>query len=435
MCLTDSLVWRQRYDALSQNLTALSAQYEAAAACDPWMQNAHALTECLLAFAQGQFHFFFDGFNGGKLLPSMIYPEEHVIRRTLDQVGHDTAVIHTAATQRQMAAYRPILEKANILAQLALDVAFQGGLLTERCTAVTYFHKSPHIRVIPYAPVALIGIPATCLTTPRDFLAIPHEVGHYIYHHAPGLAAALHAFVPIDPPWVGRWLEELFADVFGCLVAGPVMGLSCQDMIYDNAYDDLVADDGEHPVDAIRPFGYSTALAELNYDDAAAALTARWKIRLRARHNPTSFVPAGSATPVSLQEARTAVDEITDRIVNYLENSRHVSQPAPWSGDTANLAELYVQFEKWLAALPDTAVYILRNLDEHQVGLTHNGSVPISIRSKGETRSWHDWFKKETLVHEHRVDSAAWLPVVAFNGWAVKGPDDGGGSSGGGGGG
>ncbi|NJN55378.1 MAG: hypothetical protein HC804_11840 [Anaerolineae bacterium] len=81
MCLTDSLVWRQRWEALSQNLLALSAEYEAAAATDPWMQNAHALTESLHQFARSQFDFFYAGFTSGKLLPSMVYPEEHVIRQ------------------------------------------------------------------------------------------------------------------------------------------------------------------------------------------------------------------------------------------------------------------------------------------------------------------------------------------------------------------
>ncbi|HUM69563.1 MAG TPA: hypothetical protein PLK31_12055, partial [Chloroflexota bacterium] len=100
MCLTDSLVWRQRWEALSQNLSALSAAYTEAAACDPWMHNAHALTGCLLDFAGSQFDFFYQGFTSGKLLPSMVYPEEHVIRATLDQVAYDTAVIQAVVAYR-----------------------------------------------------------------------------------------------------------------------------------------------------------------------------------------------------------------------------------------------------------------------------------------------------------------------------------------------
>ncbi|HRQ40893.1 MAG TPA: hypothetical protein PLD25_23510 [Chloroflexota bacterium] len=424
MCLTDSLVWRQRWEALSQNLSALSAAYTEAAACDPWMHNAHALTGCLLDFAGSQFDFFYQGFTSGKLLPSMVYPEEHVIRATLDQVAYDTAVIQAVVAYRQSAANRPVLEKADRLAQLALDVAFHSGLLTEKCTAVTYFHKSPHIRVIPYAPVALIGIPPTCLATARDFLAIPHEVGHYIYHHAPTLAAELHTFIPLDPPWMNHWIEEVFADVYGCLVAGPVIGLSAQDLIYDNAYTSLVADDGEHPVDAIRPFAYSTALEELNYGEAAPALTTRWQTRLRARHSPTSFVPAGSTTPASLQDALTAVNQATIRFVNYLENTRHVQQPAPWSTDSASLSELYARFEEWIATPPDTAVYTLKDLGNEKVGLVHNGSAPVSVRSKGRTKTWRDWFKTQATNHDDPIAWNGWLPIFTSGFWPTKGPDD-----------
>ncbi|GIK54480.1 MAG: hypothetical protein HND44_05745 [Chloroflexi bacterium] len=424
MCLTDSLVWRQRWEALAQILTTLSTHYEEASLQDPWLHTMHALAGCLQAFAQSQFEFFYTGFSNGKLLPSMVYPEEHVIRATLDQVAYDTAVIQAAASQRQIAVHRPVLEKADRLAQLALDVAVHSGLLAEQCTAVTYFHKSPHIRVIPYAPVALIGIPPTCLTTARDLLAIPHEVGHFVYHHAPGLAADLHGFIPLDPPWINHWVEEVFADVYGCLVAGPVIGLSCQDLIYDNAYPSLVADDGEHPVDAIRPFAYSTALAELNYEQAAPALTTCWQTRLRVRHNPTNFIPFGANTPVSLPEALTAVNNATIRFVNYLENTRRVQQPGPWSNDAASLSDLYAQFEEWVTTPPETAVYTLRDLENGKVGLVHNGSAPVSIRRKGRTKTWRDWFKAEAANHDGPIAWNGWLPIFTSGFWPTKGPDD-----------
>ena len=68
------------------------------------------------------------------------------------------------------------------MAQLALDVAFECKLLKEKCTAVTYFNKSPHIRVIPYAPVALIGIPMTSIHTQcLEAAAAYGKPGNYIH--------------------------------------------------------------------------------------------------------------------------------------------------------------------------------------------------------------------------------------------------------------
>ena len=47
--------------------------------------------------------------------------------------------------------------------------------------ALTYLQKSYETRVIPYAEVCLIGIPFTSVRLTEDLLAIPHEVGHYVF--------------------------------------------------------------------------------------------------------------------------------------------------------------------------------------------------------------------------------------------------------------
>jgi hypothetical protein len=165
-------------------------------------------------------------------------------------------------------------------------------------------------------------------------------------------------------------------------------------------------------------------LEELNYDAAAPALTTRWQTRMRARHSPTAFVPAGSATPASLDDALAAVNQATVRFVNYLENTRHVQQPAPWSTDTPSLAELYASYEHWLTNIPDTAVYTLQELGNDKTGLVHNGSVPVSVRRKGQTRTWRDWFKTQAAAHDDPIAWNAWLPIFTSGFWPTKGPDD-----------
>jgi hypothetical protein len=252
-------IWQDRWQALEKQLQEMAARYGRS----PNLEKAdtlQALTESLLAFGQDQFSYFWEGFRSGQLLPAMMLPQDHVFRATLDQVAFDMAIIQRIASQRQQPEHQKTLAQADQLAQAALNVAVDSGLLRQ-CGVLTYFNKSANIRLIPYAPLALVGVPFSATTTDMDFLAIPHEVGHFVYHHAPGLAAALHARIPLYPNWINRWIEEIFADVYGALVAGPVIGLSFQHILADNAQEKFVADDGIHPPDAIRPYTYSTVPA------------------------------------------------------------------------------------------------------------------------------------------------------------------------------
>lgn len=430
MTLTDQNIWESRWKTLSEVLTQLSAKYQKEAEIEKnqRLETMHSLAECLHAFGKSQYEFFFNGFKDGKLLPSMEYPSESVMRATIDQVSFDINTFQTAVAQRQNKSSQSTLELADRLAQIALDVAYEGGLLKEKCTAVTYFNKSAHIRVIPYAPVALIGVPMTSMHTTRDLLAIPHEVGHHIYFHAPGLFADLHQLTPIDPEWAEHWIEEIFADVFGALVAGPVAGMSFQDLMFDNAYENFIADHGHHPVDAIRPYGIDYALQLLGYKNAATSLDKRWDDLLTQRHSPQTFTPHGSCEEAPLSEARTAVAKITEVFVNYLVKTRGVTQPNPWSHDTKDYHTLYEQFQKWLKDdMPATTVCTLKDLaptEKDKVGLVCGDSKPVSIRKKGDTLTWRDWFKVETSQRKDLIPWMAWMPIFVSMYWPVKGPEN-----------
>lgn len=424
MTLTDAPIWKKRWETLAEILAELSETYQKEAKEDPWIETIHSLVACLDAFGKSQYEFFFNGFTGGKLLPSMDYPAEAVMRATIDQVAFDIDLYQTAVVQRQNQKTRPTLELADKLAQIALDVAFQSKLLKEKCTAVTYFNKAANIRVIPYAPVALIGIPLTSNNVPQDLLAIPHEVGHYIYFHAPGLFADLHQMTPHNPTWAEHWIEEIFADIFGALVAGPVAGLSFQDLVFDNSFGNFISDDGHHPVDAIRPFGIDHALSLLGYDEAAKGLDTRWDNLLTQRHNPQTFSPHDSCTEVPLADARTAVAQITNTFVHYLTQVRGITQPKPWTHDTADIDNLYTEFDTWLTSkMPPTTVCTLKDLGEN-VGLVCGGGAPVSKREKGSTLTWRDWFKVKANQRNDLIPWMAWMPVFVSMYWPVKGPEN-----------
>jgi hypothetical protein len=61
-----------------------------------------------------------------------------------------------------------------------------------------------------------------------------------------------------------NWLEEIFADIYGTLIAGPAFALSIQKMLLEKVNrDNLLKDDGEHPIPYLRPFIRTQVLREI----------------------------------------------------------------------------------------------------------------------------------------------------------------------------
>ena len=425
----DSSVWEKRWQALEKTMDRMSKRYGRLP--NPTYK---AVVECLKAFGASQFQFFNDGFQQGRLVPSMEYPAEYTLRTTLDQVTHDLVVIQWAVDQRTdgSAAMKQTLDKADKLAQEAINLAVEGGLLNgQKPAVITYFNKSAEVRMIPYAPVALVGIPFTATEVAQDFLAIPHEVGHYVYRHTLGLAAELDALIPLQPAYQRPWTEEIFADVYGCLVAGPVMGLDFQDLFLDDSLEDFVGDDGDHPVEALRPDLYTSILAELDFPRAAEALNQRWAERLEKRGSPSTFVPYGESGEVTMADARADLEKAAGKILERLEKAhkvRHADPTGYWSEELKNGAEvesLYRAFAKRVSSPPNITMPQLRHLGD-KVGIVEGNSEPTNMRRKGATGTWKDWIKEQSSSSGgYQLPSAVWVSVLASGGWTTRGPEDG----------
>ena len=418
-----SSVWEKRWDTLETLLSALAKQYKKATQTDPWMETAHSLVESLKLFGGSQFYFFYEGFFERKnLCPSIYYPKEHVMHATLDQIVYDLSLFQQAVGQRRQTHLRQTLEKADKLAQIAVNLAVDNKLLKET-GVITYFDKSPRIRLIPYAPIAIIAIPYSCIQVEEDLLAIPHEVGHYVYRHSPGLSAQLHMQIDFHP-LVLNWLEEIFCDVYGALVAGPVIGLDFEDLLLTDSYTDFVADDGNHPVPAIRPYTYITALKQLNFNRAANTLKKEWKQRLRKRQNPTSFIPYEDQDALPIHVAKEIVKTTSKQISTYLLQQKQIKNRNYWSQDSARVDELYPSFRRWLTNTPSVSHYILQDQGD-DIGLMSNGSNDLlNKRRKGSTQTWRDWFKVNVREKNSVLTAKAWLPIFSSGGWTVQGPDD-----------
>ncbi len=412
-----STVWDKRWQSLKAIISNIEKEGLPGPACK-------ALLVCLEAFGESQFRFFYDGFQEDKLYPSALYPVEYALRTTLDQAAYDITAVHTAAYQHAQTSQhtRDTLKKAEQLAQLALNLAVKSKLL-KAATNISYFDKSPHIRTIPYAPLALVGVPFTSTAVPRDFLATPHEIGHHVYRHSPGLLADLRDRLPIQPEWCSRWQEEIFADVYGCLVAGPVIGLDFQDILFDHSLENFMSDDGDHPVEAIRPYGYIKVLTKLGFPNAAKALKKRWRKMLAARNRPQSFIPYGEFSPVSLETAKEAVETFAEIILDYLTEARNVKPANYWSQDLAageKPESLYQKFDKWASQPLGVTVPELQT-DGDKVGVLVDGQLR-NKRRIGTTQTWIDDIKRQ---NNHKLPPAAWEPALSSEGWNVGLPGEG----------
>jgi uncharacterized protein len=476
MTATTYQLWTKRGDALIEtidhHLTAIQAGQEPVNR----QGTITALLTALKAFGKSQLDFFVNGFDPDakivRLEPSTVYPPEYAMRATVDQIAYDLDVIQRAYQQRlpaqSTAAMRTTLAKADYLAYCALKPAIANGLI-EDVTVVTYFQKAVNVRIIPYAPVAFIGLPLSALTVPRDLLAIPHEVGHYVFRHgrttkgfAAGSrfdAALAHQLADL-PAWCLAWLEEIFADVYGAVIGGPVMALGFEDLVTDDPFADFTKDDGEHPIAALRPDIYHSVFQKQGSNGfEVELLTERWSKWLKARGNPDAFTPHNDKEPIALDEAKKVVNKAIKAMLagdlGDLNADTRLWSSALRAGARAEqllhafeqrIHDLAVAEDKLapeLAVLPQAgtrgvATDPTAELELHLrplKGSAESGVVPSydlggpsggsagPKRRVGDTGLWIDALKNNGATFN--IPPAVWMALLDGSGWAVEGPGGG----------
>ncbi|MBI5302185.1 MAG: hypothetical protein HY868_08615 [Chloroflexi bacterium] len=421
-------VWEERWRALNRAMDETQKLYQVIpVARFPRKGTICDLFRRLQSFACGQFDYFFSGFKNNTLARSDAFPPEHVLAVILDQVGYDLDVIERVAAQRLTGTQREIetLMDTDKLAWLALKPAI-GTMLGEDTSVLTYFRKSPNIRVVPYAHIAIIGVPYSCTTTPIDLLAIPHEVGHYVFWHRDrGQAGAFRNSIVADKNPVSAWREEIFADVYGCLVAGPVIAFDFQELAKQYSRDDFVSlNDGEHPTPFLRPQIYHKVLKRRGDDGnqwAAKAenLEKRWKIERgeRTKNVGVSHVKVGrDQIPVddvvqagALLNAAKPVDYIVSQALAELQGVQ-----SDWSGDVADqdVAKLGEEF----------------TMRYHDLLQRVDALPPDPDPSADVTNVWNDWKKRLSdlprSITTQTSEEPEWKPVFAAAGWTTEGPED-----------
>jgi len=332
------------------------------------------------------------------------------------------------------------LAKADILAHRALAPAIEQGLI-ENTTVVTYFQKAVNVRIIPYAPVAFVGLPLSTLTVNRDLLAIPHEVGHYVFRHGKSqggefrgsrFAATLDYQLQQFPAWCRAWLEEIFADLYGAVVGGPIMALGFEDLVSDDPVAEFVHDDGEHPIAALRPDIYYATFAALGMEHALlTAMQNHWQRWVTSRNMPAEFT-ASTGETVALSQALVMVQSaVKAMLTDDLE--KLPVQPQQWSGTLTGTepAHLYANFDREVAGLPKRAAGKVPEVELRfdGTGAPHSfqldnagqrGNATEITRAIGTTGLWIDALKAGQ--ESFHVPPAVWMALLDGSGWAVEGP-------------
>jgi hypothetical protein len=425
----DLTVWNKRWTSLKTTLGNLIVYYQSLPDADfPRKLTLYRLVERLQEFAETQFTIFYDGFGEHRhfiLDPSDEYPPEYALKVTLEQITYDLEVIHRAAAQRISGTddMKRALKTADELTWKALLPAKNTNLVEPGTTVITYFQKSPSIRLIPYAPIALVGIPLSTIATGRDYLAIPHEVGHYVFRHGKSdvvsLSTDLLNKLPKEPAWCYKWAEEIFADIYGCRIGGPVIALDFQDLQLENSRQDFNKDDGEHPIPALRPDIYHKALQKMGLPNWSTKLDKRWQRELAKRRTPPKFTPPDSA-PTDLgacSAVEVVIDEVTARLsgaqIDPWSDSADIASPNvanPQHEDDADFEKLYRDFEE--NRIPNLVTDV--NVDEL------DEEMPSSV-----PRPWTDLIRAKLRDPEsprYVLSAEVWVSILNADGWTIRGP-------------
>ncbi len=471
MIKQDISTWENRWQAVSEYLNTLGDRNGD--------ELCKRLFKILQTFGGKQFEFFLAHLRNGTLPSlntiaesspfkeySLSYPiDDYILQTILDQILNDMLVIQRAQEQR-IVSVNNSQQNIRDIWELADGLAFHGlqqseALLaktfwgTATPTVLTYLQKNPNVRVIPYAPVAVVGIPLTASTVPTDLLATAHELGHFLYwqgvteQNQPYWFALREALEGADPKLLTRrWQEEIFADVIGLLIGGPVVAYSFQDLQLQMIGETFVKDNGAHPSPAIRPWVYTQALSELkdrlennDFETAAQQLEERWQQVWTDRHLTLTCIdvdgieqpPFQPRLPVpvrhrlsprtthtlSLDHVKSEFRKIIQTIFDLLPANwiaqRFVADPAGRTPAWTSSFDINKPYEEFTGRISELAM--LGSAAKKTADISLDPNLDLYQKLLDEKV-----FPEPQSQLTSAITPETWLRILHFAGWATKGP-------------
>jgi hypothetical protein len=269
---------------------------------------------------------------------------QHQAREALLQ---EWDTVRQALEQRQIPRYSQRLAVLEAVAAESINPIFPD--LSSK--TIVYFHKVFDITRFAFSRMPVIGVPFSALDLPESWLSIPHETGHYVFWNVtPSLIEFAAFYAEMEQRVIGAlteaiaqremetghfkrsgeiyrtwllWMNEIFADIYGTLVAGPASGWGIQQILRSrlnrgDLYHSHEASD--HPDPYIRPFIHIHTLRAMTqasgydaYEEAADVLQAAWRTSWNDENlEQTLFTPDnwGSMREVVETDVKYVVDAI-----------------------------------------------------------------------------------------------------------------------------
>lgn len=411
------------------------------------------LLEALHDFADEGFSFFLDGYYSKKNLPvAADCPPRSVMRTIVSQVSEDLGLIQDAVNQRRRLDGRSTQQARAIamsdqLSKMALGLAIDAEYLPSETTVVTYLAKSIRSRLVPYFDALLISVAYASIQSgvhpSRDFLAIPHEIGHHLFWngrhpHTQNMLRdeLLHRAAAVGihlGDWRLNWLEEMFADTYALLLAGPVVILDFQDMLDDDMSSHFREDTDKHPIPEIRPFIQTDILRRVKDEDGQIIyahecdkLDDNWRSWINKHPMRQKYPVRGVLEEMTGQAIVTAVAPVISVIIDTLEAIMPTEREYDGMAGSDDVAKLYSEFQSYI--MPDdddelVNMFLDGNGTEEQLAKILDSYTEISF-----LKHIHEVTKQAP----EKINSAEWLHLLRSYGWSSEGPLGSGGRTSGG---
>ncbi len=379
------------------------------------------------------------------------YPPQYAQHLLIQQVIYDFRIIWHVYTQRRdnVDGIHEAIAALATVAQDAFTPAINAGLLTQPSRTILYLQKTSSIRILPYAKIALIGLPSWLSTINSktssssllldDLHAIAHEVGHHVYWH--GTAAdgngqrhtvarlikryVLQNYTEANEEIMKQWSEEIFADIYGLLYAGPSSVAALFEVILDRHWRNEMFDVHDvHPAPLIRPLSLLAVLEASGQAEQAAALRAAWHTK------PYIASLLASNSTQEVRELENELKALARYIYGLFQNNSEPVLPGSAFGYHKKSASLLAGGTQAVRA--DLLPELLRGWRKDIAKVIQKEVAPAT--DMGETITWAAWIEHLraeyralglTSIDEGNEMRLSWVVAQSAGGW-TEGPTNGG---------